>query len=511
MGVMRFLVQPPEVAQHWSSGESAYITGVDGRVYPMRLSLEDGMLTCTRSSSDSGKLHVPWPVEGFGEPVITTASLPEHERPYLLPLELARGLIGSLRDQSFHWQLAGMTIPQEFDELMRDAFGRFAKASGCRSDLERCGRFAQEALIPACAAADVLGKSYTEQRLRSRKLSSAHPPALLGCTLDSSLQNDANKEIFCDLFSSAVVPVEWARIEQEEGQYQWEELDQLVECCQKQRMIIRGGPLIDLSPGGMPAWLAPWASDFLNLQSFVCDFVETAVTRYVGPIRIWEVSTRANTGGGLNLSEEQRLALVARTLEAAKRADADCQTFIRIDRPWGEYQASGNFRLTPFQFVDALVRSSLGLSGVNLEIAVGYEPIGTRRRDLLAVSKLIDLWSLLGIQIHVTLAFPSSLEADPLASSNVSVVQSKSEQPWTEAFQAQLIDQYIGLLVSKPNVTGVFWSHFSDSAPHCFPHAGILRADETPKLACEVLRSIQQNRIRPGRDSMESDGSWNEP
>ena len=53
----------------------------------------------------------------------------------------------------------------------------------------------------------------------------------------------------------------------------------------------------------------------------------------------------------------------------------------------GRIPGNGEHRLTPFQFVDALVRSSLGLSGVNLEIAVGYDPIGTRRRDLLAVSR----------------------------------------------------------------------------------------------------------------------------
>ena len=363
---------------------------------------------------------------------------------------------------------------------------------------------------PACEAADVLGKAYTEQRLRSRRLSTSNPPALLGCTLDSSIKDEDRKRDFCESFTAAVVPVEWARVEPEEGCYKWEPLDHLVDCCQEHRMVIRGGPLLDLSPGGMPEWLGPWTSDFLNLQSFVCDFVETAVTRYVGPIRIWEVCARANTGGGLNLTEEQRLALVARSIESAKRADTDAQVFIRIDRPWGEYQTSGEHRLTPFQFVDALVRSSLGLSGVNLEIAVGFEPIGTRRRDLLAVSKLIDLWSLLRIQLHVTLAFPSSQEIDPLASNGIRVSRSEKDSGWTEDAQAALIDQYVGLLVSKPNVTGVFWTHYGDSAPHFFPNSGVVRADGTPKPALEVIQAKQQNRVRPGTDSMDSDGSWSE-
>ena len=149
MGVMRFEIHPPEIAKSWSSCDQAYITGLDGRVYPMRQSRDDDVLTFTRSSSDSGKLHVPWPVEGHGEPMITTASLPERDRPYLLPLELARGRIGSLRDQSFQWKHAGMVIPGEFDDLMREAFGLFAKASGCRDDVGKSGQLAQAALAPS--------------------------------------------------------------------------------------------------------------------------------------------------------------------------------------------------------------------------------------------------------------------------------------------------------------------------------------------------------------------------
>ena len=66
---------------------------------------------------------------------------------------------------------------------------------------------------------------------------------------------------------------------------------------EQQKLMIRGGPLIDLGLGGLPPWLARWEHDVFNLQSFVCDFVETAIARYFGRIHIWEVCTRMNTGG----------------------------------------------------------------------------------------------------------------------------------------------------------------------------------------------------------------------
>jgi hypothetical protein len=512
MGVMRFLLHPQEILADWPDWSTAYITGLDGRVFPTRTDMRESVLTCTRQTSDSGKLHVAWPVAGHGRPVLTTTSLREAEVAYLLPLELARGKVGELREQLFQWEFAGMTVPEDLREQMRLAFLSFSKASALRAQPERAGVFAQECLKHSCTAAELLGRTYTQQRENSRRQAFSHPPALLGCELDESVC-DATPlhEDFFGTFTATSIQAQWSRIEPVEGAYAWEPIDAMVACSQRERRIIRGGPLIDFSVGGLPAWLAPWTADFDNLQSFVCDFVETAVNRYAGSIRVWEVSARANTGGGLPLSEEQRLALAARTLEAAQRSDADAQYFIRINRPWGEYQSAGGYRISPFQFVDALVRSRIGLTGVNLEVAVGCGPEGDRHRDLLGFSKLIDLWSMLGVQLHVTLAFPSSGGADPLAgvATQAQVPQWRGE--WDEASQAEWARDYVSLLLAKPNVTGVFWSHFNDGLAHRFPHAGVVRADGTAKPLLQVFQQLRRPEPAPvGSDSarLDGDGTW---
>lgn len=515
MGVMRFLVLPAEAAADWPEASSAYITALDGRVYSGRVELHGNVLACTRATSDSGKLHVAWPVAGFGRPVLTTASLPESDQPYLLVLELARGKIGELREQVFQWETAGMAISPEFRSLQKQAFAHFSKASASRGDPPAAVQAAQRALDLAVEAADMLGRSYTAQRRQSRKAWSMHPPALLGCTVDESALSGSLQEFFFGTFTAASVPMEWSRVEPVEGMYGWQAMDALLDACQRRRCVVRAGPLLDLSADGLPQWLAPWAADFLNLQSFVCDFMETAVSRYAGRIRIWEVSARGNTGGGLALTEEQRLALTARSIEAAQRTDTEAQLFIRVNQPWGEYQGAGGHRLTPFQFVDALLRSRLGLGGVNLEIAVGYLPQGDAQRDLLAVSKLIDLWSLLGLQLHVTLAFPSSTQPDPAAARGLSV---RPRSPWrngdwTEEAQADWVAAYVPMLMAKPQVTGVFWSHFHDGLPHRFPQAGAVRADGTPKPVLDALASQQM--ASPSAEPsptdshpMDNDGTW---
>ena len=192
------------------------------------------------------------------------------------------------------------------------------------------------------------------------------------------------------------------------------------------------------------------------------------------------------------LSEENRLALVARTLEAAARTDSDAQFFIRIDQPWSEYQARGQHRLSAFQFVDALVRSNVGLHGVNLEMAFGYRPRGSLTRDLLGVSRLIDAWSQLGVQLYVTLALPSSSESDPLAHPDLEVDVCHWAESWSSQVQSERANELLRLLMSKPAVTGVFWSHYHDSRPHIYPHAGLVDRNEAPKPVLDVLGELQR-------------------
>src|SRR5690606_6654603 len=113
-----------------------------------------------------------------------------------------------------------------------------------------------------------------------------------------------------------------------------------------------------------------------------------------------------------------------------------------------------------------------GLHGVNLEIAVGFRPRGSLMRDRMSLSRLIDAWSQLGIQLHVTLAMPSSEEGDPDAHPDLEVDEGSGDEAWTESRQAVAAQEYVRLLSAKPAVTGIFWAHFHDALPHRFPNAG---------------------------------------
>lgn len=495
MGVLRFLIQPASVMGTWPEVHRAYISGFDQSVHTTRVELEDNLLICRRQVSESGKLNVAWPVAGFGKPMVSTASLPERQVPYLLPLELARGKIVQLRNQLATWEAAGMQTPVGYAGLSAEAHSLFAKAVGAQGDLKLCGELANQALQRAFQAAELLTQSYAQQSLAVRHRRYSQIPTLVGAYLPHDL-NGPWQPHYLDAFNTGAVSVKWRNIEPVEGEYHWDLFDAQVDWCEDNRLVIRGGPLLDLAPQGMPEWLFRWESDIWNLQSFVCDFVETAIRRYQGRVRMWEVAARGNSGGGMAITEENRLGLVAKALEIARQVDEEAQLFIRVDQPWAEYQARGQHRLSPMQFADGLIRAGLGLSGINLEIAVGYAPRGSASRDLLDYSRLIDMWSVLGLPLHVTLAFPSAAGIDPLSNCDLEVEPSNWKYPWSEEAQAEWIDLYLPLLIAKPAVTGVFWNHLSDASPHIFPFAGLINAAGTPKPALQRIARHRQNYLK---------------
>ena len=492
MGVMRFLVHPAEMLNDWPEVHRAYMSGPDQSVWPTRIEVDGNQISCRRQTPDSGKLHVAWPVPQHGRPVICTASLHEREEPYLLAVELARGKLVQVRNQLATWQSAGMSVPREFIALHSEAHRLFAKAAASQDAPDVASGFAQQALACECDAAELLTRVYTRQRLDNRHRQYPHLPTALGCSLGESRPTPAWKSDFAGAFNSAAIPLEWRVIEPEEGNYNWDTYDEQVDWCTEQGLMVRGGPLFDLSPDGMPNWLWQWDRDYWNLQSFICDFVETAISRYLGRIRIWEIAARVNTGGALALTEENRLTLVAKALEVARQVDQEGQFLIRIDQPWGDYQARGQHKLSPMHFADALVRAGLGLSGINLEIGVGYSPRGSPSRDLLDFSRMIDQWSVIGVPLQVTLAFPSRRDLDPQLCTDLEVDAACWKLPFSEEAQAEWIDLYLPLLMAKPAVVAIFWSHFCDADPHRFPHAGLIRPDATPKPA--LARIVRQRK-----------------
>jgi hypothetical protein len=495
MGLMRFLVHDTQQMSQ-ERATRAYLCGHDRVPWPSQALWTNELLIIERPLEDSGSFYLPWEVDGYGELMLGTATLRERERPYLLEVELARGKLNQVRNQIAEWTSIGLNVPERLQELIRESTRHFAKAATNQHHPHEAAPAAMESLKVTLDAVAILTSSYADQALSARHRADPQLSTLLGATLGQNRLDEKTARQFLTTFNTGIVPMTWKEIEGREGQYDWSLSDAQVEWCNSNNLVGVGGPLLRLDSATLPEWLNFWEDDFATLVSFVCDFVEQTVGRYRGRIQLWECAACTNTGTGLSLTEEQRLRLTVRAIEATRQVDPEAQCLIRVDRPWAEYMTSGDWELSPIYFADALARADLGLAGVNLEINMGYLPGGSPTRDTLEVNRLLDLWSYLGLPLYITLTFPTSDDDDSLAYAEGKPVPRACADGWTPAAQRNWIERNLPLILAKRTVYGVFWNQLSDADPHPFPHGGLFGAEGRPKPALAALGAMRKYHLR---------------
>ena len=469
--------------------------GPDNMPWPTDLHFFPGQLNVSRVVDESGYLAVPWPINGRGLMMGTSATLIKRSRPYNLLVELARGKVNQVRCQAFDWRAGGLLLAADLEQRIRDASLTFANAVAGVPP-EAAGQQAQIALNLAYQTAHQLVSAYVAQVFQIRHQRQARMDALLACRLGRSVPPSSLVSHLTSAFNSVHLPFSWGHIEHEEATYHWEECDALVDWACKQQVEIAAGPLIDFSSAQLPAWLWLWERNLSSMASFMCKFVETAVRRYRNRIRRWQLTAASNCANVLALSEDDLLGLTYRLAESARQVDPSLELIIGIAQPWGEYLALSEHTHSPFIFADTLIRSGLSLSALDIELVMGVMPRGSYCRDLLELSRLFDLYALLGVPLRATLGYPSSSQADGDADPDLRVEGGHWGNGFTPEIQADWAAEVTALVLCKPYVQGVQWAHFHDAEPHQFPHCGVIDGRDQPKPALQKIRAIREAHLK---------------
>jgi hypothetical protein len=494
MGLIRFLVPPPSDISA-NAHERAFATGIDQVPWRCEVRRQGDEIQIVRSVNDSGNFHIPWMVPGRGELMLNTCTLLERKEPYLFAVELARGKVNQLRNQAADWQSIGLVVSEDVDSHLRRATEFFSRAAVGQQSPPTAIADAQRALQAALDGADALADCYVDQALAVRRRQTPQLPTVLATELTSP-PTKAVRETFLEAFNAVAVPLAWRDIEAQEGNYQWEKYDQLIDWCVANRRPVIGGPLMQLELHSLPDWLCLWEGDFENIVSVVRDFIETVISRYRGKVAAWQCAARINTGKALALSEEERLRLAVSTIEAVRQADPNTPVILRFNQPWAEYMARTDVDLSPLHFADALVRAGLGLSAIGLDLTVGYVGAGNAVRDRLDFGRLIDLWSCLGLPLFACLTIPSAADADPLAWSAAKADPNAMFGGWSEGAQEALAQSYLPLLLAKPSVQAVMWDQWSDAEPHEHPHGGLINRQGAGKPLIKSLAALRKTNLR---------------
>lgn len=484
MGITQFHVPQPDRLTA-DTVRQCYMQGLEEIPWQSKNTLQGEQLSVQRSTSESGCLFVPWPIPGRGRITLSTTCLRESDNVYQLPVELARGTVGRMRNQVELWKQLGIPVSDDVVKRVQLATRALGRAATSQGNVASASQAAEQAISDSLDAIDLMVLSFNEFALnRSGKRN-----VFLGANLGVRPGRDFPTELL-GAVNTSVVPFSWSAAESS-GADETEDCfaDQL-RWSRKLGLRVCGGPLLDFGENGLPDWLYLWEEDAESLQSYMLRYVETTVKRYAGKVNLWHAWRGLNNGQAMNLGEEFRLRIGVAAIEKLREHDPQTPVFVSFSQPFGEYLSRQALDLAPIHYADALVRAELGVTGFGLEINLGYWPHGTLPRDVLEISRLIDRWSTLGLPLVILLTLPS---APMTEGANQTIAFGASELSPPE--QSRLAEDIIRTCLAKQVVQGVVWNQLVDGDSTTFPQAGLFTADGTAKPLVAALQGIRRQHI----------------
>jgi hypothetical protein len=496
MGTMTFLLPAGLDGDTVRDLERACVSGgPDNMPWLTQARIESGRLVLQRAADESGNLAVPWPINGFGRLMGFSATLMERPQPYDLVTELARGKVNQVRCQALEWRAGGLNPSEVLARQIRDvslAFGRSVTQGGD----DAAGAPLQPVLDQAYLTAQELVRAYVEHAFEDRHQRQAILDTTLGCRLGPLPPGAELTGELLRACNSVSLPLPWSQLEPSDGNFRWQAADALLDWAAEHELAATLGPLIEFTTAGLPDWLWGWERDLGSLAAFLTRYVTTAVKRYGTRVRRWQITAASNCTAVLHLNPDELLWLTVKAVEAARQADPGLELSVGIAQPWGECLAADDRHHSPFLFADTLIRSGLNLAALDLEVIMGVAPRGSYCRDLLEMSRLLDLYALLGVPLRVTLGYPSAEEPDVLADAELQIAAGRWRDGFSPPVQANWGASFAELALAKSAVEAVQWVHLSDAEPHAFPHCGLVDAAGNVKPALQGLSELREEHLR---------------
>src|SRR5262249_16897712 len=143
--------------------------GQDDLPWFSRTYFSGNQLVIERNEDDSGRVFVPWRIGHSGPILINTATLTERDRPYLLEVELARGMLNNLRNQIAQWEPMGLFVTKSLSDGVLEATSDFAHAATNQDDHPTAADWAMRSLATTAATMTRLTDEYVRQATAMRR------------------------------------------------------------------------------------------------------------------------------------------------------------------------------------------------------------------------------------------------------------------------------------------------------------------------------------------------------
>ncbi|MFC1737890.1 endo-1,4-beta-xylanase [Planctomycetota bacterium] len=468
----------------------AYLFGGDGiAIRRAQIHFNNGFVFCKKPTLQTAGLTLLWDVDGFGSVLLQTTCLPERDRPYILNIELARAKLMQIINKREEWSLFNNTDEQT--KMAKEAQDLFIQAVQNVSEPSTASRLADESLKRAVVVSENLANKQAEVLLEERSKSHGFGRGCLGCVVDpGQINNPRYIKSVLALSGFATIPVNWGRIERRKGEYDFSGVDACVKALSHKRLVIGAGPLLRFSEEHIPAWLIDSGAGFEKVREAAYRFVSEMVSRYTPTIRAWRIISGLNAFNHFGFSFEQVLEMTRAATMAVKTEGNRSLKIIDIANPWGEYYAQSPNTISPLVYVDMVVQSGINFDAFGLQMQVGKDRPGMHVRDMMQISAVIDLFAPAGKPVHITKVEVTSKSSGKTDAGKAGGLW---HDEWSQTLQAQWLEQFYKIVLSKPFVDTVTYSHLTDAEDNTIEGSGLLMKELKPKKSFLVLKKLRKH------------------
>lgn len=480
----------------------AYVFGQDGVPIRADLTTSPSQITCTKRAAGACGLTLLWDAGPAGRYLLPTTRLPDRAQPYNLNVELARARILHLVQKREDWGLFDFADAAALNEQFHQARGKFIEALKA-DDPVAAAALADEALAAAITLGEKMALFHAGIFLGRRKVAAAAAKHSLGCVVDLLSYEEGYTQRLRDGFDFISIPMPWKHTEPTEGEHQYDQIDSWVNWAAGAGKPVSAGPLLSFDPMAVPEWLYIWENDYEALRDLVYEHIQQVVSRYKTKVHVWNVVSGLHAHNTFNLSFEQLMELTRMSCLLVKKLAPRSRVMIELVCPWGEYYAQNQRTIPPLLYADMAIQSGVKFDAFGVRVCMGAPVEGLYVRDLLQVSSLLDEFVGFGKSVHVTACqVPSDVSPDAWDAWEGKSPASDAGQwhmPWSQRLQAEWLQAFCRISISKPFVESLCWRDLADYEGHFIPHGGLCRNDLEPKAAYNELRNFKAYLIANSR------------
>jgi GH35 family endo-1,4-beta-xylanase len=336
-------------------------------------------------------------------------------------------------------------------------------------------------LVESLWAGEVAVFSQAQQTIAKHP---SRPNFLFGANCSRySPDNQEYNQQFRQLFNFATVPLYWESFEPKLGQKNFARVDSMVQWLNQNQIVVKGHPLVYFHDAGTPDWIKD--KSYEEVKPLVYQHAFEIVNYYRDKINYYDIINEANNipwANSLQYDRQQFLELTRIASEAAIAANPQVKRIINHCCLWGENVAYGK---PPQDSVYQYLRRCLD-AGIDFEI-IGLQ-VYYPDQDMFEIDRLLERFATLEKPIHITeLGVSSAATIDE--DSHLQEPRGLWHKPWSEAIQADWIEQFYTLCYSKPYIKAISWWDLADGGSF-WPHGGLLHPDMQPKVSFYRLQRL---------------------